>query len=41
MKVLNTPIVLIDCGRASKSTRGLFTGPFTEAVTPPANHWGH
>jgi len=33
-------IVLIDCGRASKATRGSFMGPFTEGGSPPFNHWG-
>jgi hypothetical protein len=40
MKKVKAVITLIDCGRASKRTRGLFTGPFTEAVQPPNNKWG-
>ncbi len=33
-------IFLIDCGKASRMTRGSFTGPFTEAGAPPFNRWG-
>jgi hypothetical protein len=33
-------IMLIDCGKASKKTGGLMTGPFTEGGQPPYIHWG-
>ncbi len=30
-------ITLIDCGKATKATRG-FSGAFTEGATPPFTH---
>ena len=32
-------MMLIDCGRASKQTKGALSGPFTEASTAPFNHY--
>jgi len=32
-------IVLIDCGRASRRTRGMTTAPLTEAGNPPFIHF--
>lgn len=31
--------LLIDCGKASKQTKGTLSGPFSEAGTPPFNHY--
>jgi hypothetical protein len=31
--------LLIDCGKASKQTKGLFIGPFSEAGPPPGNRY--
>jgi hypothetical protein len=31
--------LLIDCGKASKQTRGSFSGPLTEGTTAPFNHY--
>jgi hypothetical protein len=39
MKLLTACKLLIDCGKASKRTRGTIWGVFTEAGPPPANHW--
>jgi hypothetical protein len=33
-------IVLIDCGKASRNTKGALSGPFTEAFQAPYTHWG-
>jgi hypothetical protein len=33
-------MMLIDCGKASAVIRGGLSGPFTEAQSPPFNHWG-
>jgi hypothetical protein len=33
-------MMMIDCGKASKMTRGVFSGPFSEGGSPPWNHWG-
>jgi hypothetical protein len=33
-------MLLIDCGKASKATRGTFNGPISEVAQPPLNHWG-
>jgi hypothetical protein len=32
---------LLDCGRASRQTRGAVSGPFTEAGAPPTNRRVH
>ncbi len=32
-------LLLVDCGRASKRTRGGFVGAFTEAGNPPFNRY--
>jgi len=39
MKSSKPIVVLIDCGRASRRTRGFF-GVFTEAGSPPFIHFG-
>jgi hypothetical protein len=31
--------LLIDCGKASKQTRGLLSGPLTEGSASPWNHY--
>jgi hypothetical protein len=31
--------LLIDCGKASKRTRGVFTGTFAESGGPPFNRY--
>jgi hypothetical protein len=31
--------LLIDCGKASKQTRGGLSGPLSEAGGPPFNHY--
>lgn len=31
--------LLIDCGKASKQTKGTVSGPFTEAGTAPWNRY--
>jgi hypothetical protein len=33
-------LMLIDCGKASKTTRGVMFAPFSEGTAPPYNHWG-
>jgi hypothetical protein len=33
-------MMLTDCGKASKVTRGAINGPFSEGSSPPFNHWG-
>ena len=33
-------MMLIDCGKASKKTRGSYFGAISEAAQPPLNHWG-
>jgi hypothetical protein len=33
-------MLLIDCGRASKSTRGFSVALFSEGATPPYLYWG-
>ena len=33
--------LLIDCGTASKRTRGQLSGPFTEGGSPPFNRWNN
>lgn len=37
--VVVAPMLLIDCGRASKRTRGSTIGAFTEAGNPPFNRY--
>jgi hypothetical protein len=32
-------LLMVDCGRASKMTRGVFTGALTEAGSPPFNRY--
>jgi hypothetical protein len=32
-------IMLLDCGRASKKTRGTWTGGFAEAANAPFNYY--
>ncbi len=32
-------LFLIDCGRASRQTRGTWSGVFTEASAPPTNRY--
>ena len=32
-------MMLIDCGKASKQTKGQLSGFFTEAGSPPLNHY--
>ncbi len=32
-------LILIDCGKASKQTKGKITGFFTEAGVPPTNRY--
>jgi hypothetical protein len=39
MKSLFTPLLLIDCGKASKRTKGGFMGGFTEVGNPPFNRY--
>jgi len=39
MKRLFRSLRLIDLGRASRRTRGVMFGLFTEAGTPPFIHW--
>ena len=39
MKALKAHLKLIDCGRASKRTRGTLSGGFFEASTPPFSWW--
>ncbi len=42
MKLLFTAhSLLIDCGKASKKTRGQLTGPFSEGGGSPYNHWNN
>ena len=31
--------MLIDCGKASRQTKGMISGPLSEAGSPPWNHW--
>jgi hypothetical protein len=33
--------LLIDCGKASKQTKGLPNDPFWEAGTAPTNRWNN
>lgn len=33
-------VLLIDCGKASKETRGLIWGAFIEAGQGPTHRWG-
>jgi hypothetical protein len=40
MNALNASLLLIDCGRASKKTRGLTMGFFAEGTGAPYNRWG-
>ncbi len=39
MKKTHALIMLIDCGRASRRTRGMPFAPLTEAGTPPFIHF--
>lgn len=39
MKLLFTPILLIDCGKVSKRTKGGPVGAFTEGGNPPYNRY--
>lgn len=32
-------MMLIDCGKASKQTRGVISGLFTEVGSPPTNRY--
>jgi hypothetical protein len=32
-------MMLIDCGKASKQTKGTVSGFFSEAGSPPTNRW--
>jgi hypothetical protein len=33
--------LLIDCGKASRRTRGQPSGVFSEAGSPPLTHWNN
>jgi hypothetical protein len=33
--------LLIDCGKASKQTKGTWSGPFSEAGTAPLNKYNN
>jgi hypothetical protein len=36
-----THMLLIDCGKASKQTKGMWTGLFSEAGGPPTNRYNN
>jgi hypothetical protein len=40
MKAFKRTFSLIDCGRVSRKTKGLFSGPFSEPGTYPFVWWG-
>lgn len=39
MKLFIAHSLLIDCGKASKLTKGQFNEPFSEGGGPPFNTW--
>jgi hypothetical protein len=39
MKSFIAHTMLIDCGKASKQTRGTWAGAFSEGGVPPTNRW--